>query len=155
MAQPTQEAGRLDEARLVLIVVGAHLRAEVAARPLAYRLQTRIKKWCRDHAVESQVPLEPVVCCDIWYINHPSLHKHAAISLGEPTVNALSAYFHDRLHAALVRDQRLIIQLDPTFEDLRVCLWGTSDNLTVEALTLFECRYGDAYLRAATTERLP
>ena len=46
--QPDAEPG-LDPAYLVLIVVGAHLRAEEADRPLAYRLCEQVQAWVARH----------------------------------------------------------------------------------------------------------
>ena len=38
-------ASNIDTSQLLLIVVGAHLRAEVADRPLAYWISGRIEDW--------------------------------------------------------------------------------------------------------------
>jgi hypothetical protein len=145
----------MEPAHLVLIVVGAHLRAEVADRPLAYRLLEAIHQWIGQHRTLMGVPLAPVVCSDIWYMNHAELQKQPTISLGGPGVNALSAYFAQKLNPATVEDDRLILQLDPEFVDLRVCLWGMNHARTVEALEHFLGRYLDSYLRAVATQVEP
>ena len=144
-----------DNYHMLLIVVGAHMRAEVADRPLAYGLRQRIHEWFDQRAGEINVAVRCVVCSDIWYVNQPDLARHPTISLGGPGVNALSAYFAQKLARAFVRDNQMIIQLDPEFVDLRVCIWGMNHELTVEALELFNHRYLEGYLRAVVTQVEP
>ena len=53
MIEETPEVqAEIDTSKLLLIVVGAHLRAEMADRPLAYRLCDRIK----DCTINARVP---------------------------------------------------------------------------------------------------
>lgn len=151
---PEVHAG-VDVSRLLLIVVGAHLRAEVADRPLAYRLRNRIEAWLEKHILDMNVRLSPVVCSDIWYVNQQSLQKRPTVSLGGPGVNALSAYYANKLSSALVHDNQIVIQLDPEYVDLRVCVWGMDHELTVHALDMFDEKYLDGYLRAAVTQVEP
>jgi len=75
----------------VLIVVGSHLRAEEKDRPLAYGLKKRIEHWRDMHAGQLDVPLTPLVCTDLWYLNHAELQRRPTICLGGPGVNALAA----------------------------------------------------------------
>ena len=75
--------------------------------------------------------------------------------MGGPGVNALSAYYSQKLPTALVRDNQIAIQLDPEYIDLRVCLWGMNHQLTVEALRLFTDKYLEEYLRAVVTQVEP
>lgn len=145
----------MDPSHLLLIVVGAHLRAEVADRPLANRLCEHIHRWLTEHREELGEPFEPVVCSDVWYVNHASLQKRPTISVGGPGVNALSAYFAERLESALVKENRIMIQLDPEFVDLRASVWGMDHALTAQALGLFTRKYLDAYLRAVATQVEP
>jgi len=140
---------------LMLLVVGAHLRAEMADRPLAYQLKSRIDQWLDQHRGEMNISLKPVVCSDIWYVNNEALQTRPTICIGGPGVNGLSAYFRQKLHDALVRENQVVIQLDPEFTDLRVCLWGMDHALTVEALELFMTRYLENYLRAVLTQVEP
>lgn len=140
---------------LMLIVVGAHLRAEIADRPLAYRLKQRIDQWIDQHRQGMNISLMPVVCSDIWYVNNESLQSRPTISLGGPGVNGLSAYYRQKLHDAVTRENQVLIQLDPEFTDLRVCVWGMNHALTVEALDLFMARFLDNYLRAVLTQVEP
>ncbi len=90
----------LEQTNLVLIVVGAHLRAEVGDRPLANRLQNRIASWTRRHADRLESPVVAIVCTDLWYLNNEELHGLPTICLGGPGVNALSAYFAQALREA-------------------------------------------------------
>lgn len=142
-------------ANLLLIVVGAHLRAETADRPLAYRLRERIHAWLEKHAAGLNVPLYPVVCSDILYMKDETLQGRPTISLGGPGVNALSAYFHDKLGPAGLAENEMVIQLDPEFVDLRVCVWGMNHDRTVDALEQFVRRFLDPFLRAVATQVEP
>lgn len=140
---------------LLLVVVGAHLRAETADRPLAYSLCRRIREWVRQQGSRLTLPIVPVVCSDLWYMSQQVLQRRPTISLGGPGVNALSAYYAQRLSPALVRENRMVIQLDPEFVDLRVCIWGVNHELTVTALEYFQEHYLDAYLKAVATQVEP
>ena len=77
------------------------------------------------------------------------------LSVGGPGVNALSAYYAQKVPAAVLRENKMIVQLDPEFVDLRVCIWGVNHRLTVEAMDLFIDRYLDDYLRAIATQVEP
>src|SRR5262245_25499431 len=88
-AEAEEDALGADEGDpLILIVVGAHLRAEVGDRPLAYRMRERVVAWLREHfrveradaddrggggggddadAGEEGLPCGVVVCSDVWY----------------------------------------------------------------------------------------
>jgi len=142
---------------LLLIVVGAHLRAEVGDRPLAYQLCDRIGNWIDQNESTLNVEFVPVVCCDILYVNQPPLQARPTISVGGPGVNALRAYWwsQDKLTPALVSDDRYVVQLDPEFVDLRACVWGMDHELTVEVIELFCERYLDGYLKAVATQVEP
>lgn len=145
----------LDVSNLLLLVVGAHLRAEAADRPLAYQLRDRIQMWLKNRAGEMNVLLAPLVCCDVWYVNQQSLHRRPTISIGGPGVNALSAYYTNKLSPALVHENHKVIQLDPEFTDLRVCIWGRNHDLTVDAINMFIDKYLDGYMRAVVTQVEP
>ncbi len=152
---PSQSDDQDDAVQTVLIVVGAHLRAEIGDRPLAYKIRERIGAWTDDHAATMLQPVVAIVCCDVWYLNNADLHTHPVISVGGPGVNALSAFFSDKLESALVRDEKLIVQLDPEYVDLRACVWGMDHDLTVEAVELFARRYLEGFMRAVATQVEP
>lgn len=151
---PEQEVS-VDTSSLLLIVVGAHLRAEIGDRPLAYRLQERIVDWIKEHSDELSVEIRPLVCSDVWYVNQPELQRRPTISLGGPGVNTLGAYYAQKLSAALVHDDQMMIQLDPEFIDLRVSAWGVNHQMTIRVLEVFIEKYLDSYLRAVATQVEP
>lgn len=136
----------IDIDRLLLIVVGAHLKAEAADRPIAYRLQQTINEHL-DAEADPPDLVVPLVCSDVWYLNNDELHGRPLICLGGPGVNALSAYLYPRLANALQVDDQLVIQLDPDMADLRVNIWGMNHGQTAAAVDLFTRRYLDAYLQ--------
>lgn len=138
----------IDTGRLLLIVVGAHLRAEVADRPLAYRLRERILRWLDER---DEVPAMPdvVVCTDIWYLNNEELRAQPTISIGGPGVNALGAYLADRLETAFVIEDVLAVQVDLDFVDPVASCWGTTHAATVNAIDAFCERYLDSFLEHA------
>jgi hypothetical protein len=157
---------------MILIVVGAHLRAEAADRPLAYALREKALMWlnARFPAPDDSSPTiegdEPpvfdpgdprpghpcsvVVCTDVWYLNDASLRVWPTISLGGPGVNALSAYLTDKLPGVLVVDDVLMIQMDPELAEATAAVWGIDHRATISAVDAFAERYLDAFMTAAT-----
>ena len=146
-AAPDPETESTKTDRLLLIVVGAHLRAEQADRPLGYRLRDSVLRWQAGHP-EAE-PLKPVLCTDLWYLNAQDLMAQPTISVGAPELNAVSAMFANRLPTALVVDQSLQVQLDPEFVTLRACVWGVTSHATASSVDIFETRYLDTFLRSA------
>ncbi len=144
-----------DVGNLIVLVVGAHLRAEVADRPVAYRLGEEIRRWVERQGERLSIRFTPVVCCDVWYMSQEPLQRRPTISVGGPGVNSLSAYYAQKLNPALVRENQMIIQLDPEFVDLRVCVWGMNHELTLGAVNYFTQHYLDSYLRAVATQVEP
>jgi len=142
---------------LLLIVVGSDLRAEAADRPLAYRLQQRIDAWLNRHTGEMNIDVEPAVCTDLWYMNHESLQQRPTISIGDPQVNALSDFFAQSADTAGEDDAQpqVVIQLDPEFTDLRVCIWGLDEELTAQGLDVFCRDYLADYLTAVVNQVEP
>lgn len=140
----------VDISALVLIVAGAHPKAEMFDRPRAYALATRIGEWLQARSA----PMRPLVVSDVWYLNDPSLRQCPTISLGSPNVNALSAYLGDKLPSAYVVDQALMVQMDVELTDLLACCWGVSHEQTSMATRVFEERYMDAFLDAACRARV-
>ena len=157
--QPEREedAGGMEIGDFILVVVGAHLRAEMADRPLAYQLCQRIGDWLQQHNDLLQIDLVPIVCSDIWYVNQETLQQRPTISIGGPGVNALSAYWwtQKKINTAVVQDDKMVIQLDPEFIDLRVSIWGMDHDLTVKALDIFCEKYLADYLKAVATQVEP
>ena len=140
-----QEA--VDPRHLLMIVVGAHLEAELTDRPLGYRLQNDVVRW-QQETPEAR-PLAPVVCSDLWYLNARQLMLRPTISVGRPEHNAVSAYFANRLPTALVIDRSLQVQLDPEYITLQACVWGVDEPATRSGVDLFVERYLEPFLRSA------
>ncbi len=138
-----------DSDRLILIVTGAHLRAEAGDRPLAYRLRARMLRWLgRDGGEDPDAPV--VVCSDLWYLNRDELRSCPTVSIGAPGVNALSAYLADKLPSAFAVEGVLVVQLDPQFEDRLACCWGVDRGATASAVEAFAERYLADFMAAAT-----
>jgi len=138
----------LDTESLLLIVVGAHPRAETGDRPQAYRLRQLIADRL-SASFGPQPPLTPLVVTDVWYINDSGLRRRPTISIGGPGVNALSAYLGDKLPSAFVVDDRFMVQMDLDLSDLIACCWGVSAEATANAVDAFVQRYLDGFLDAS------
>ena len=145
-----------EELEQLFIVVGADLRAEIRDRPLAYRLRDRVIQWqAQLHPHQSGEPVAAaelatiVVCTDLWYLNSNELMGFPAISIGDPGVNAATAYLANRLPTAMIIEGRFRVHLDPEFIDAQACLWGVDPRATAEAIDVFAERYLDAFIRAA------
>lgn len=151
---PREEAHDEAEAHRVVVVVGSHLRAEEADRPLAYHLIEKIEVWKSDHEDQLGVEIEPIVCTDLWYLNHDDLRRLPTICVGGPGVNALSAYLAQHLPKDSL-DADVLLQIDPDFTDLQACIWGVNHTLTSHGLDVFIERYLDGYLRAVATQVEP
>lgn len=137
----------IDTDKLLLIVTGAHLKAELVDRPHAYALQDRINDQLHRITGGTDAPAQPLVCSDVWYLNNEALHDRPAISIGGPGVNAFSAYLHQKLPTALAIEDQLVVQMDIELADLRVSLWGIDHRHTASAVELFERKYLAEYLR--------
>jgi len=156
MAEEVSAGTDIDDLHPVLIVVGACLRGEVADRPLAYKLQKRVRRWLTQHDAELEVAIDPLVCSDVWYLNSEALQAFPTISIGGPGVNSLAAYLAQDVEDEVSSDEeQAVIQIDPEFTDLRVSIWGTDHRLTSKGLDVFSRRYLDSYLRAVATQIEP
>ncbi|MCK4872524.1 MAG: hypothetical protein KAS72_07345 [Phycisphaerales bacterium] len=152
MGKPSLElvGETLDLDRVVLLVVGAHLRAEVADRPIAYRLRDAILAWMEEACElddETLPPVDVVVCTDVWWLNNNELRECPTISVGGPGINALSAYLGDKVPSAFVVDDSLIVQMDVELTDLLACVWGMNHEQTIAAADVFTERYLDSFMR--------
>lgn len=157
--QPVAPSG-IDLDRVALIVTGADLRAEIADRPLAYRLQRAMLDWRDIYAPDADEPGTPgarpfdvIVCSDVWFLGNPEMSRRPTISVGGPAVNALTAHLADKMPSAFVIDDVLIVQLDPDFRDLRGCCWGRDHAATESAVGAFIDRYLDQFMQA-TADRI-
>lgn len=137
----------------MLVVVGAHPKAEVADRPIGNWVRDRMTAWLDERfgpGAEGMHPCTPLVCSDVWYLNDTDLRECPVVSVGGPGVNALSAAFGGRVPSAFVIDNVLAVQLDPEFEDLRACCWGMGTRETAAAAGVFVEKYLDGFMAAAT-----
>lgn len=133
---------------LLLVVVGAHLRSEIADRPLAERLVRLIRDWQETVLEEGDTVLLPVVCSDVWFLNDRDLMRQPCIAIGEPGHNAATAYYASRLPKCYVVEDVCAVQFDPEHLDGSVCLWGADVRGTELAFDAFVARHLDRYLRA-------
>ena len=138
----------IDPDRLLLIVVGAHLQAELHDRPLAYRLLDAMQEQLHHQTGGTDWPVTPMVCTDVWYLNNRELQRRPAVSIGGPGVNALSAYLHPKLPTALAVEDQLVIQLDVEMVELRCAIWGIDAGHSNSAAELFQKKYLPDYIRA-------
>ena len=140
----------IDTDRLICIVVGVQLRAELGDRPLAYRVEQELK--ARLEAALGKPPgggpprLAPVVISDVYYLNSEELQNRPAISVGGPAMNALSATLVDKLPTAVAVEDTLVIQMDLDMRDPRCAVWGMNHLDTVRAVELFVSKYLDAFV---------
>ena len=131
----------LETSRLLPVVVGAHPRSELADRPLANRLVAAIRQWQRQHEEESELRMTPIVMTDLWYLNDRELLLQPSIAIGEPSLNAASAYFGTRLPMAYVVDGKLQVLADLSFLEPSVTMWGVDAYATRTALDWFISRH--------------
>ena len=110
----------VDPDRTLLIVVGAHLRAEMSDRRIAYGLRDRLLT----HVDAWDTPPAVIVCTDLWYLNHDDLRRCPTISIGAPEVNALTAYLADRL----------------------ACCWGVDVESTIAAVVAFSDHHLESFI---------
>ncbi len=134
----------LDTVRLLPIVVGAHLEAEITDRPRAGRLREEIRSWPGRREITD--PLEPVIVTDLWYLNADDLRRRPTITIGRPEINAVTAHLAGRIPTAFMVEETYRIQLDPEYVDLNVCIWGPDGPTTGAAVERFLERYLAEYL---------
>lgn len=125
--------------RRILIVVGGHLVAEAEDRPIAYGLAT---------VLESE-GVDALVCSDLWYLNDDHLRTQPTICIGDPGVNALTAFLADKVPSAFAIDDVLVVQLDLEFRELVACCWGADAGATQQSVDAFVERYLEGFIDAA------
>lgn len=130
------------------IVVGAHPRAEICDRPLATRLARVIRDWQERELDAGDRVLTPLVCTDLWFLNDRELMRQPSVAIGDPGINAATAYYAARLPKAFVVDDVCAVQLDAEFLEPSVALWGPEWRGTEAAVDAFLQRYLHAFLRA-------
>jgi len=148
---PARTLDVFDHERLVLIVVGSHLQAEILHRPAAYRMVRSIEEWIRRPSPDAaSSPLQPVVCTDVWYLNNPDLQDRPTIAVGSPGLNAAAAHLAVRLPPAYVIDGVVQVSMDVDHPTLHACVWGPDGEATELAVRTFADRYLDEFLTQAS-----
>lgn len=143
----------VDIDRLIWIVTGVQLNAELGDRPLAYRVEREIKSRLQNLLGETPEgelpPLAPAVISDVYYLNSEPARNRPTISIGGPGVNALSAELVNSLPTAVAIENTLVVQMDVEMSDTRVAVWGMDHLETVRAVDLFIGRgYLDTFIKA-------
>ena len=80
--------------------------------------------------------------------NDEALMQQPVIAIGDPGVNAASAYFATRLPAVYAVENACQVLLDSELLETRVCLWGVNDASTAAAIEYFEQKWLEPYLDA-------
>jgi len=119
------------------IIVGAHPGAEIADRPLAYRLQA-LPVW----------PHTPGVLTDVWALNHGEYRERPFVSIGAPEFNAMTAAFADRLPSVWAVDGRQLVQMDTQGPVPAALCWGSDAEQTAQAVDVFIERHLPTFVEA-------
>jgi hypothetical protein len=143
----------IDTDRLIWIVTGVTLTAEVGDRPLAQRIERDIKERLAigspGASTASSDRLWPVVISDVYYLNNEPIQHRPTISVGGPGVNMLSGTWAESLPTIAAMENELVVQMDPELKTLQVAIWGMTHLDTVRAVELFVTKYLDRFLCAA------
>jgi hypothetical protein len=132
-----------DVNQTVMIVVGSSVPQEMADRPLAYNLKEAIDK--HGEAVEWR---HAVVVSDLAYESDAVIQGCPTIAIGSIAANAVSARLVNVLPIALTVKKTIFVQLDITYRDRRVLLWGTDPSGTEAAVDIFLSKgYLEKYLK--------
>jgi hypothetical protein len=70
------------------------------------------------------------------------------VSVGGPTVNALTAYLGDKLSSAFAVDGLFLVQADWATQTPVACCWGIHAEATAAAVDTFVERYMDEWVGA-------
>ena len=132
-----------DVNQTVMIVVGSSIPQEVADRPLAYSLKQAIDKHGKGEEWR-----HAVVVSDLAYESDALIQGCPTIAIGSIAATAVSARLVNVLPTALTIKKRIFVQLDITYRDRRVLLWGTDPTGTEAAVDTFLSKgYLEKYLK--------
>ena len=142
----------IDPDRLIWIVTGVQLKAELGDRPLAYRVEREVRQRLArllDPPESGKPPrLSPVVVSDVYYLNNDEAQKGPTISIGGPGMNALSASLVEQLPTPVAIENTLVVQMDLEMNDLRCAVWGMNHLDTVRAVDTFIAKgYLDTFVQ--------
>jgi hypothetical protein len=131
----------IDTDRLIWIVTGVQLKAELGDRPLAYRIEAEVRRLlieCLGKPPEGAPPLlAPAVISDVYYLNNSEIQDQPVIAVGGPGVNMVSGNFVEKLPTAVAIENQLVIQMDVEMNDAQCAVWGMDHLSTVQAVELF------------------
>ncbi|MBM4107857.1 MAG: hypothetical protein FJ255_03455 [Phycisphaerae bacterium] len=131
--------------RCLVIVVGAHLRAEAGDRPSARLLRDEVQRRLESRGAGERPGLDhALICTDLWYLNQPELRRRPTISVGPPEVNALTAYLADKVGSAMAEAGEWVVQFEKG-EPMAAC-WGTKPSGTAKAVDVFLDRVLESFL---------
>jgi hypothetical protein len=140
--------------RLIPIVTGIQLKAELGDRPLAYRIEGKVRDALAailGKTAAGELPrLAPAVVSDVYYLNSDEMQSRPTISVGGPGMNALSALLVNELPTAVTIENVLVVQMDLHMQDPRCAVWGMSHLDTVRAVELFVSKgYLETFVKGA------
>ncbi len=147
----------IDSDRLIWIVTGVQLKAELGDRPLAYRIERELRERLAallDPPEAGEPPrLSPVVVSDVYYLNNSDAQAGPTISIGGPGMNALSASLVEQLPTPVAIENTLVVQMDLDMNDLRCAIWGMNHLDTVRAVDTFIAKgYLDTFVRGVVEQ---
>lgn len=147
----------IDTDRLIWIVTGVQLKAELGDRPLAYRIEAEARRLLADllgKAPEGELPrLSAAVISDVYYLNNTEIQDRPVIAVGGPGVNMLAGKFVEDLPTAVAIENQLVIQMDVEMNDRRCAVWGMDHLTTVQAVELFIVKgYLETFITAVVAE---
>ena len=143
----------VDVDRLIWIVTGVQLNAELGDRPLAYRIEQELKSRLSAQLPPTEPgelpPIIPTVISDVYYLNSEdeNVQSRPTISIGGPGVNALSAAWAKELQTIVAIENTLVVQMDLEMSDPRCAVWGMNHLDTVRAVDLFISKYLDVFVK--------
>jgi hypothetical protein len=141
-----EQGTRLPEPAAV-IVVGAHLVAELYDRPIAYRLQRAFEKRLIELGGQAGMGTI-VVCTDLWYLNQEALRVLPTVTIGGPNNNAATAFWAEKLPTVIAVDGVYVVQLDEGHGIPVAACWGMEARTTLAAVEQFEKKWLDHFLGA-------
>ena len=144
----------VDIDRLIAIVTGIQLKAELGDRPLAYRVEAAVREVLAEilgkPAARELPRLAPAVVSDVYYLNTEEMQSRPTISIGGPGMNALSAMLVNELPTAVAIENVLVVQMDLEMKDHRCAVWGMDHLDTVRAVELFVSKgYLETFVKGA------
>jgi hypothetical protein len=131
----------IDTDRLIAIVTGIQLKAELGDRPLAYRIEQAV----REHLAAALPKPSPASCrasrrpssatstTSTATSSRPA-RRSASAARG---MNAVSATLVEKLPTAVAIENTLVIQMDLEGDDPRCAVWGMNHLDTVRAVETF------------------